>query len=177
MGGMVYGPRTALKAFVIWTVILLLLVGGMVYVAQGVIAEEDALEELDNESIEVDNATDLIYVDIETTENATNESVAEVEIEDDDGELALDDEIALEEDALVTTEYNVSEEEIENGNYTVYVFGDDDEIDEISIGTTDESSGGVAIGGQEFEKSNLAAAGIGVVLIALFGVVLARGTE
>ncbi len=99
MGGMISGPRTALKGFVIWSVILLLLVDGVVDVVQGAIAEEDVLDELDDESIEVDNASELIYVDLETTENATNESVADVEIEDDDGELVLDDEIALDEPA------------------------------------------------------------------------------
>lgn len=124
---------------------------------------DNAGDEIDNETVELSNETAPIVVGVEwnaSLTDAENETATvtffnESEYQNDSANatVVLEDSIAADEGNITESEYNASDDGLENGEeYRVVLLGTDGEVDDAWI-ETDASlgliggSGGAAVGG------------------------------
>lgn len=162
------GPKNAGKAVALWLTLAIVVVIGFWYLSSGGLA---AVGEVGNQTIEVTDSTDSVWVDIETNENATDSDVATIAFTNESsGTEELSETTTLASNTTVSETFDADDL---NGtaNYTVTVEAEETAVENVTVGVTDES-GGVA-GAVE---GNEAEVGVGVLAIVaiLAGIVLAR---
>ncbi len=162
-------PGQVIAVGTVWLVLLVALTGA--FVALG--AAETTVDE---ETIEVDNSSEVVFVDLEATD-VEEEIDVDVELHDYEDELVNSSSLTFDDNETKSVEFDVVddvEEMDESEEWTVLVDSEDpDHIEVLDVGVNDGSTG-FPIGGSidgETEVPNILIIGIGVVII---GAVLQR---
>ena len=147
--------REILKDTGLLVVLSVLLVGLLAGGAMMVTAEEDPDPvdgfEVDSETVNVSNETEMVYADVELNESAEEDVVVSFYVDDESGTEISEETVEIEagdEDVIEYLEINVTEdvddlEETEEWTGTVFTDTEDDadDLEVLEIGTIDSHSG------------------------------------